>query len=41
VMGARTPPEIHGLFERAFNDKDLDAIATLYEPEHGGCAPSG
>jgi uncharacterized protein (TIGR02246 family) len=31
-MPARTPPEIHRLFEAAFNAGDLEAILALYEP---------
>jgi ketosteroid isomerase-like protein len=31
-MSARTPPEIHRLFEIAFNAGDLEAILALYEP---------
>jgi ketosteroid isomerase-like protein len=31
-MPARTPSEIHRLFEAAFNAGDLEAILALYEP---------
>jgi len=31
-MPALTPPEIHHLFEAAFNTGDLEAILALYEP---------
>jgi ketosteroid isomerase-like protein len=31
-MPARTPPEIHRLFEAAYNVGDLEAILALYEP---------
>ena len=32
-MPARTPPEVHRLFEAAFNAGDLEAILALYEPD--------
>jgi len=42
---ARTPREIHVLFEHAFNTGDVEAILTLYEPGAvlvtGGKAVSG
>jgi uncharacterized protein (TIGR02246 family) len=31
-MPASTPQEIHSLFERAFNTRDVEAILALYEP---------
>jgi uncharacterized protein (TIGR02246 family) len=32
-MSASSPEQIHGLFEQAFNDGDLEALMALYEPD--------
>jgi uncharacterized protein (TIGR02246 family) len=32
-LPATEPEQIHGLFERAFNAGDIDALMALYEPE--------
>lgn len=32
-MPARTPDEVHELFRQAFNDRDLEALMALYEPD--------
>jgi uncharacterized protein (TIGR02246 family) len=32
-MAAQTPDETHQLFEQAFNERDLDALMALYEPD--------
>jgi uncharacterized protein (TIGR02246 family) len=32
-MPAQTPDQVHPLFEQAFNDRDLDALMALYEPD--------
>jgi len=31
-MSASTPQEIHSLFERAFNNRDIETMLALYEP---------
>jgi ketosteroid isomerase-like protein len=31
-MGARTPGQLHSLFQEAFNAADMDALVKLYEP---------
>ena len=32
-MPATEPEQMHGLFEQAFNDGDIDALMALYEPD--------
>ena len=32
-MGAKTPKELHELFAKGFNAKDLDALLDLYEDD--------
>ena len=32
-MPAMTPVQVHESFERAFNDRDIDALMELYEPD--------
>jgi 3-oxoacyl-[acyl-carrier protein] reductase len=32
-MPATEPEQIHGLFEQAFNDGDIEALMALYEPD--------
>lgn len=32
-MSAQTPEQAHERFKQAFNDRDLDALVALYEPD--------
>jgi ketosteroid isomerase-like protein len=40
-MPARTPEQIHRLFEEAFNAGDLDGLMELYEPDAALIAQPG
>ena len=38
-MAARTPEEVHALLEAAFNARDADAFAAMFEPNATMIAP--
>lgn len=40
-MSARTPEQMHAVFEKALNSGDLEAVAALYEPGAGIDAEAG